>query len=106
MCSLGANGSRGLKGPDGNKGQLADKGEKGASGDLGSENLDKLMEELELQLNQNAEQLNLQGNQLVFLKNAVDAQGFVIELQKNQLLQQEKILNHLILRMNQLGFEL
>ena len=69
----------------------ADKGEKGASGEMGDENLDKLIEELEFQLNQNAAQLNLQGNQLVYLKSTVNAQGYVMDLQKNQILQQEKI---------------
>ncbi len=106
---IGFPGDKGLRGPDGNKGAKADKGEKGEKGEAGDtsgEIFEKLTEEIASELTQASTQLNLQGNQIVQLKNTIDAQSYMIELQRNQILQQEKVLNHLILKMTEMGFEL
>lgn len=102
-------GDKGLKGPDGNKGAKADKGEKGEKGEAGDtsgEIFEKLTEQLGTELEQASTQLNLQGNQIVSMKNTIEAQSYMIDLQRNQILQQEKIINHIVLKMTEMGFEL
>jgi hypothetical protein len=65
-----------------------------------------LTEEIASELTQASTQLNLQGNQIIQLKNTIEAQIYMVELQRNQILQQEKVINHLVLKMTEMGFEL